>query len=68
MEFKCIKMDSCSMYNLITTSIRIIRLQPFLNEYCLNGENYKNCARYKIFEKGQKSPTNLLPNGETLKT
>ncbi|MEK6582769.1 MAG: hypothetical protein AABY50_07115 [Nitrospirota bacterium] len=55
------------MYNFITTSVRIIQLQPFLNEYCMNAEEYKECARYKIKEKGGKSPDNLLPNGKILK-
>lgn len=54
------------MYNLITTSLRISELQPLIQEYCLNPENYKECMRYKMKEKGEKSPDNLLPNGKML--
>ncbi len=68
MRSKCPYMKGCPMYNLITTSVRIIQLQPFLNEYCLNSENYKECARYKLNEKGKEPHGNLLPNGQELKS
>lgn len=67
MSFRCKNMEGCSMYNMITTSVRIIQLQPFLNEYCLNADNYKNCERYKLAEKGVEPPADLLPNGEKLR-
>ena len=67
MDFKCKNMNGCPMYEYLTTSVRIIQLQPFLNEYCLNSNNYDKCARYKTIEKGKEPPTNLLPNGELLK-
>ncbi len=67
MSFKCQHMKGCSMYNFITTSVRIIQLQPFLDEYCMSPGKYKECARYKIKEKGGKSPDNLLPDGKILK-
>ena len=50
MDFKCKNMEGCPMYDYLTTSVRIIQLQPFLNEYCLNSNNYNRCARYKIIE------------------
>jgi len=31
-------------------------------EYCEG--NYKKCVRYKMEEKGQSHPDNMLPNGE----
>lgn len=68
MTFVCKNMKGCTMYNLITGSVRIMQLQPFLHEYCQNPQKYKECARYNIREKGGKSPDNLLPNGEILKT
>ncbi len=67
MDFKCKNMEGCPMYDYLTTSVRIIQLQPFLNEYCLNSNNYNRCARYKIIENGNEPPSNLLPNGDTLK-
>jgi hypothetical protein len=67
MSFSCEKLGSCPMLNLITTSIRITRLQPLIQEYCLNSDKYKECIRYKMKEKGEKPPENLLPNGKKLK-
>lgn len=66
MSFSCENMGSCPMLNLITTSTRISRLQPLIAEYCLNQEKYRECMRYKMKEKGEKSPDNLLPNGKKL--
>jgi len=55
------------MYNHLTTALRIIQLQPFVKDYCLTGDNYQNCARYKIKCKGTEAPDNLLPDGAKLK-
>ena len=55
------------MYNHLTTAIRIIRLQPFVRDYCLSETNYKNCARFKIKSQGSEAPDNLLPDGAKLK-
>ncbi len=55
------------MYNYLTTAVRIIQLQPFLSEYCLNLENHKKCARYKMKEKGEKPSADLLPDGKKIK-
>jgi len=67
MAFRCKNMKGCSMYNYISSSVRIIQLQPFLNEYCLNPEKCKECARFKMKERGEKPPANLLPNGERIR-
>ena len=67
MPLKCSYMEGCPMYNHLTTAVRIIQLQPLLEEYCLNGENFKKCARYKIIEQGKEPPYTLLPDGEILK-
>ncbi len=67
MAFKCRFMEGCPMYDLITTSVRIIQLQPYLNNFCLNRENFKNCARYEMIACGQEPPADLLPNGTKLK-
>ena len=66
MSFSCENMGSCPTLNLITTSTRISRLQPLIAEYCLNQEKYRECMRYKMKEKGEKSHDNLLPNGKKL--
>ena len=55
------------MYNHLTTAVRIIQLQPFVKDYCLNDDNYQNCARYKIKSGGTEAPENLLPDGTKLK-
>jgi len=67
MSFRCKNMEGCSMYNFITNAVRIIQLQPFLKEYCMNPEKYNECARYKIKDEGGKPPDNLLPDGKILK-
>jgi len=54
------------MFSLITNSLRITQLQPFIAEYCLNPEKYRECMRYKMKEKVEKPPDNLLPNGKKL--
>lgn len=67
MDKNCWNMKDCSMYSLITSSVKIIHLQPFLNEYCFNPENYKNCARYILKQKGEKPEPHLLPDGTILR-
>jgi hypothetical protein len=67
MSMKCLYVVGCPMYNYLTTAIRIIQIQPFLSDFCLNGDNYQNCARYRIRQQGSEPPDTLLPNGTTLK-
>ena len=67
MSFRCKFMDGCPMYDLITTSVRIMQLQPFLNGYCLNPDNFTRCERYHIIESGKEPPSDLLPDGKKLK-
>lgn len=59
-------MRGCPMYDLITTSVRIIQLQPYLTEYCVNPERNKECARYKIMQQGEEPPADLLPDGKRI--
>ncbi len=59
-------MEGCHMYNLLTTSVRIIQLQPFLTEYCENPIKSKECARYKLIAIGKEPPADLLPDGKKL--
>jgi hypothetical protein len=66
MEDNCNNMNDCSMYSLITSSVNIMKLQPYLNDYCLNGENYTKCKRYVLKHKGEKPEPNLLPDGTIL--
>ncbi len=68
MSFRCKFMDGCPMYELITNSVRIIQLQPYLNDYCLNSARFTECARYVIIEGGKEPPPDLLPDGKKLKT
>jgi len=37
----------------------------WVKEYCL--KNFKDCIRYKMEERGEEHPDNLLPNGEIRK-
>ena len=67
MEEKCSYMEGCPMYNHLTTAVRIIQLQPYVDEYCSGAENYKKCARYKILKQGKEPPYKLLPDGTLLK-
>jgi hypothetical protein len=67
MTFKCKYMDGCPMYNLITTSVRIIQLQPYLSKFCLSREDHSSCKRFLVIESGQEPPHTLLPDGGTLK-
>ena len=60
-------MEGCPMYDLITTSVRIIQLQPFLERYCLARDNFTNCARYRIKKSGKEPSADLLPDGNILK-
>jgi hypothetical protein len=55
------------MYNYLTSSVTILELYPFVEEYCRHPEKYKECARYKILIEGDAPPENLLPNGKMLK-
>lgn len=66
MAFKCKNMEGCPMYNLITTSVRIIQLQPYLIEYCTNHDRCRECARFKLIETGKEPPADLLPDGKKL--
>lgn len=61
-------MEGCPMYDYLTSSVRIIQLQPFLDKYCQNPERHVDCVRYKIIEGGKEPPANLLPDGAYLKT
>lgn len=67
MSFRCKFMEGCPMYDLITTSVRIIQLQPYLDSYCLARDNFTNCARYRIIKTGKEPPSDLLPDGEKMK-
>ncbi|MEW6001711.1 MAG: hypothetical protein AB1638_03555 [Nitrospirota bacterium] len=67
MTFECKNMDHCPMYTYLTGSVRILKLCPFVEEYCRNPEKYKECARYKIIVEGEVPSDNLLPNRERLK-
>lgn len=67
MAFRCKYMEGCPMYDLLTTSVRIIQLQPFLRNYCEHETNHVSCVRYGNIEKGVEPPSTLLPNGENLK-
>ena len=67
MAEKCSYMEGCPMYNHLTTAVRIIQLQPYVDKYCLGGENCRKCARYKIIAQGKEPPFKLLPDGTTLK-
>ncbi len=66
MAFRCKNMQGCPMYNLITTSLRIMQLQPYLMEYCANPDHCRECARFKIIETGKEPPADLLPDGKKL--
>ncbi len=66
MSFRCKNMEGCPMYNLLTTSVRIIQLQPFLTGYCESPTNSRQCARYKLIEMGKEPPVDLLPDGKKL--
>ena len=67
MAFRCKYMDGCPMYNYLTTAVRIIQLQPYVEDYCLNEGHHQECARYKKRAEGKVPPDNLLPNGTILK-
>ncbi len=67
MTFSCKNMEGCPMYNYMSSSLRILQLQPFLNDFCLNPERYRECVRYKIIEEGKEPPARLLPDGKLLK-
>ncbi len=54
------------MYNLLTTSVRIIRLQPYLTGYCEDPIMFRDCARYRLIETGKEPPSDLLPDGTKL--
>ncbi len=68
MAFRCKNMQGCPMYNLITTSLRIMQLQPYLTDYCTNQDRCPECARYRVLETGIKPPADLLPDGTRLTT
>ena len=36
----------------------------FSVQYCLSQENHLTCAKYKIYEQGEKPPLNLFPDGK----
>jgi len=60
-------MEGCAMYNHLTTAVRIIQLQPYVDNYCLSGDRYQECARYKMIRQGKEPPFQLLPDGTILK-
>ncbi len=35
----------------------------WVEEYCLSKDNWKNCKRYIMEEKGEYHPDNMLPDG-----
>ena len=41
--------------------------KKWVEEYCKTENNWKNCKRYQLEEKGIEHPDNLLPNGELMK-
>jgi hypothetical protein len=60
-------MTGCPMYNLLTTSVRIMQLQPFLNNYCLSRDRHRKCSRFQIIETGIEPSASLLPDGKIMK-
>ena len=38
--------------------------RKWVNEYCKSENNWQNCRRYQMEEKGEFHLDNLLPNGE----
>ncbi|MHA1728964.1 MAG: uracil-DNA glycosylase [Promethearchaeota archaeon] len=36
----------------------------WVEDYCLSGNNNKNCVRYQMEESGEYHPDNMLPNGK----
>lgn len=67
MAFRCEYMQGCPMYNLLTSSVRIMQLQPYLASYCTNADGYTACARFKIIATGVEPDGRLLPDGKRLK-
>ena len=65
--FRCKNMEGCEMYNLMSSSVRIIELQPLITRYCLSEQNYRSCARFRFISDGEVPPVGLLPDGKTLK-
>ncbi|NIA03934.1 MAG: uracil-DNA glycosylase [Nitrospiraceae bacterium] len=39
----------------------------WLDKYCLSDNNWINCKRYQMEEKGEYHPDNMLPDGTLLK-
>ena len=37
-----------------------------LVKFCLSSENYKTCAKYQLYSKGEKPPITLLPDGRKI--
>lgn len=68
MTFRCKNIESCSMFNLISTSISIMKLQPFVTDYCMNAENHVKCARFRLKEEGEEPGPDLLPDSERLQS
>lgn len=56
------------MFNLISTSISIMKLQPFVTDYCMNAENHVKCARFRLKEEGEEPGPDLLPDSERLQS
>jgi len=40
--------------------------KKWIENYCKSKDNWKNCKRYQLEEKGVPHPDNLLPNGEKI--
>ncbi|MBN2421922.1 uracil-DNA glycosylase [Candidatus Woesearchaeota archaeon] len=37
--------------------------EKWKNNYCDTEDNFKNCIRYKMVERGEAHPDNLMPDG-----
>jgi len=38
--------------------------QSWSHDFCASNDNWQNCKRYQLEEKGISHPDNMLPNGE----
>ena len=40
--------------------------EKWKKEYCLSKNNWENCKRYQLEEKGQSHPDNMMPDGSII--
>ena len=66
MSEKCKYFEGCPIWKHMDQSVKILKLLPVTNRFCLDDENSPNCKLYQLKEQEKPIPESLMPDGNYL--